>query len=50
MTDLNSLISVSGVELQQATAINANGQIVGVARVTVGKQNVEVHAFLLTPN
>jgi len=50
MTDLNSLISASGVELQVANAINANGPIVGIARVTVGKQNAEIHAFLLTPN
>jgi probable HAF family extracellular repeat protein len=50
LIDLNSLISASGVTLSQANAINASGQIVGLARVTVGKQNVEVHAFLLTPN
>jgi probable HAF family extracellular repeat protein len=50
MVDLNTLISASGVLLSKANAINANGQIVGLARVTVGKQNVEIHAFLLTPN
>ena len=49
MTDLNSLISASGVSLQQAVAINPQGQIVGVASVTVGKQNTEIHGYLLTP-
>jgi probable HAF family extracellular repeat protein len=49
MTDLNGLISASGVTLTEASAINASGQIVGLARVTIGKQNVEVHGFLLTP-
>jgi probable HAF family extracellular repeat protein len=49
MTDLNKLISVSGVSLQVAVSINSSGQIVGTARVTVGK-TVEMHAFLLTPN
>jgi probable HAF family extracellular repeat protein len=48
MTDLNRLISASGVSLQIANAVNSHGQIVGFAHVTVGK-NVETHAFLLTP-
>lgn len=49
MTDLNTLASASGVTLTSATAINSHGQIVGTARVTVGKNNVEIHGFLLTP-
>jgi probable HAF family extracellular repeat protein len=49
MTDLNTLISASGVTLSGASAINARGQIVGGARVTVGKNNIELHAYLLTP-
>jgi probable HAF family extracellular repeat protein len=48
LTDLNTLVSVSG-SLREADAINANGQIVGVARVPVGKSDYEAHAFLITP-
>jgi len=49
MTDLNSLISASGVILRQANAINAQGQIVGFADVKLSKYNTETHGFLLTP-
>ena len=49
MTDLNTLISVSGVALSRAYAINAQGQIAGFALVTVGKKNTELHGYLLTP-
>src|SRR5262249_2914191 len=49
LKDLNTLISVTGVTLTEATAINSHGQIVGTARVTVGKNNTELHGFLLTP-
>jgi hypothetical protein len=49
LKDLNTLISVKGVTLTDATAINSHGQIVGTARVTVGKNNTELHGFLLTP-
>jgi probable HAF family extracellular repeat protein len=49
MTDLGKLISASGVSLYVANAINTRGQIVGSASITIGKNNVELHAFLLTP-
>ena len=49
LTNLNSLVSASGVSLREADAINSSGQIVGVARVAVGKSNYEAHAFLITP-
>jgi len=49
MTDLNQLITVAGINLQSANAVNSHGQIVGFAHVTVGR-NVETHAVLLTPN
>ena len=49
LTNLNSLVSASGVSLTEADAINSSGQIVGVARVAVGKSNYEAHAFLITP-
>jgi uncharacterized membrane protein len=49
LTDLNTLISASGVTLSEANAINAEGQIVGRASVTVGKNNTETHGYLLTP-
>jgi probable HAF family extracellular repeat protein len=49
MTNLNTLISASGVTLSGATAINAQGQIVGGASVTVGRNSTEGHGFLLTP-
>jgi probable HAF family extracellular repeat protein len=50
ITDLNSLVSVGGVTLQLAIAINTQGQIVGYATVPLGKRNTEIHGFLLTPN
>jgi probable HAF family extracellular repeat protein len=43
MQDLNDLVSASGWLLTSATAINANGDIVGTGIV-----NGEVHGFLLT--
>src|SRR5262245_29131631 len=49
MTDLNKLITVAGINLQSANAVNSHGQIAGFAHVTVGG-NVETHAVLLTPN
>jgi probable HAF family extracellular repeat protein len=49
MTNLNSLISASGVNLRQASAINTQGQIVGYADLTLSKYNTETHGFLLTP-
>jgi len=49
MTDLNTLISASGVTVSGAFAINAQGQIAGRAYVTVGKNNTELHGYLLTP-
>ena len=48
MTDLNTLISASGVTLLRAYAINGQGQIAGTASVTV-KKNTELHGFLLAP-
>jgi probable HAF family extracellular repeat protein len=50
MKDLNTLVSASGVALSEAKAINSRGQIVGSARFTVGKNPVQIHGFLLTPN
>lgn len=50
MTDLEKLISVSGVSLIEATAINANGQVVANRYLMLSSQNSEYHAFLLTPN
>jgi hypothetical protein len=45
MVDLNSLISpTSGWVLEQANAINDNGQIVGFGTI-----DGETHGFLLTP-
>jgi probable HAF family extracellular repeat protein len=49
MTDLNTVISASGVTLSGASAINAQGQIAGAASVTVSKNNSEIHGYLLTP-
>jgi probable HAF family extracellular repeat protein len=49
MTDLNTLISASGVTLSRASAINAQGQISGTASVTVSKNYSEIHGYLLTP-
>jgi probable HAF family extracellular repeat protein len=49
MTDLNTLISASGVTVSGAFAINAQGQIAGRGYVTVGKNNTELHGYLLTP-
>jgi probable HAF family extracellular repeat protein len=49
MTNLNTLISASGVTLERAKAINAQGQIVGFATVAVGKNRTEDHGYLLTP-
>jgi probable HAF family extracellular repeat protein len=49
MTDLNTLISASGVTLSRAYAINVQGQIVGTANVTVSKNNTQLHGYLLTP-
>jgi probable HAF family extracellular repeat protein len=48
MTNLNTLISASGVTLERANAINAQGQIVGNATVAVSR-STESHGFLLTP-
>lgn len=46
MTDLNTLIDpTSGWILQQATAINDSGWIVGFGTNSLG----QAHAFLLTP-
>ena len=46
MQDLNELVSPSsGWTLQEATAINENGQIVGQGTNASG----QTHAFLLTP-
>jgi hypothetical protein len=44
------VVTQAGQSARLASAINASGQIVGLARVTVSKQNVERHGFLLTPN
>jgi probable HAF family extracellular repeat protein len=49
MTNLGKLISATGVSLYSANAINTHGQIVGSTRVTIGKNDVEIHGFLLTP-
>jgi probable HAF family extracellular repeat protein len=49
MTSLGRLISASGVSPYSANAINTRGQMVGAARITVGKNDTELHAVLLTP-
>jgi probable HAF family extracellular repeat protein len=49
MTDLGKLISATGVSLYSANGINTHGQVVGSTRITIGKNNVEIHGFLLTP-
>ena len=48
-TDLNTLISARGVVLNNAVAINANGQIVGSASVTVSGSTT-LHGYILSPN
>lgn len=49
MTDLNTLISASGVTLFGAYAVNAQGQIAGRGTVTVSKNSTALHGYLLTP-